>query len=282
MPTQRVRRWSGAAGPAVFSLIVLTALPLAGQDVASAEPPAEPLLASRWFDRRPDPPALAGLPSGWRPIAQLESGYTYTLDQLAGSELEEHVYPDLLLRWAVTDRMELRVGWPGVISREVAGLGDETESLNPTVGFLLDLYPQQGAWPQLAVAASAPIDLEGSPFAADSIQPLGEVLYGWYLSDRAGLWGNTGFALFDVDGDRFIQLQQALTLDYVLTDSVSTFVQWEMLLNHASANDGPQHMLTGGFNFFVNERIQIGIRSGVGLNERAPDFLSGIRTAIGF
>jgi hypothetical protein len=60
------------------------------------------------------------------------------------------------------------------------------------------------------------------------------------------------------------------------------FGQWEMLVDHGSANDGPQHMLGSGFSLLVTPRMQLTCRAGLGLNEAAPDFLTDIRLAYRF
>ncbi len=154
--------------------------------------------------------------------------------------------------------------------------------LEPNVGFMLDLWAQEGILPQTAVLAAVPITLEGNPFALAGLQPLSQLLYRWDLTGRLALGGTTGLALFDVDGDHFIQLQQTVNLDYVLTDRLGTFVEWEMLVDHGSALDGPQHMLGGGVAYLLTERLQVGWRAGLGLNRRAPDFLTDLRFAYRF
>jgi hypothetical protein len=210
---------------------------------------------------------------------QIEGGYSFAYDRLDGARATQHVLPDLLVRYGLMERLELRVGWPGLVWTRYDGpLADQSrdETLGPTVGFMVDLWPPRGWLPQTAVLASVPITLQGNPFTMESLQPLSQVLYCWDLSDRVTLGGTTGAALFRVEGDNFVQLQQTASLDWTLTDRIAPFVEWEMLVDYGSADDGAQHLLGGGLSFLLTERLQLTWRAGVGVNDRAPDFVTGL------
>ncbi len=216
---------------------------------------------------------------------QSEGGYVFTSDHSGETTTLQHAVPDLLLRVGLTERLEFRLGWPGYVatsSRDATSTTWDDQILNPNVGFMLDLFSQNGWRPQTAVLAAVPITLEGNPFALESLQPLSQVLYCWYVGERASFGGTTGFALFRDDGDRYVQLQQSVNVDYLLTERLGTFVEWTVLVNRGSAADGPQHMLGGGLSMLWTDSLQVSWRVGVGLNERAPDFLTGIRCSVRF
>ena len=210
---------------------------------------------------------------------QIEGGYSFACDRVDDAQATQHVVPDLLVRYGLTDRLELRIGWPGFVSTHYGEpLADRSrdEVLDPNVGFLFDLWPQRGWLPQAAVLASVPITLRGNPFTMESLQPLTQALYCWRLNDRLTLGGTTGAALFRVDDDNFIQFQQTASLDWSATERMATFVEWEMLADHGSDDDGAQHLLGLGVCFLLTEQLQLTWRAGVGLNDRAPDFVTGI------
>lgn len=216
---------------------------------------------------------------------QMEGGYAYVYDESAGLRASRHSVPDLLLRVGLSDRLEMRLGWPGYVATRYDGdlAPDSTgETLDPNVGFMFDLCPQRGWIPQTAVSASVPITWKGDPFALRSLQPVGELLYCWYLGDRLALGGGTGFALFREQGDHFSQLQQSINVDYLLNDRLDAFAAWEVLIDHGSADDGSQHLLSGGISWLVTERTSVTWRIGAGMNPRAPDFLTALRFAMRF
>jgi hypothetical protein len=216
---------------------------------------------------------------------QIEGGYAFVYDAAEGSHLTEHTLPDLLLRVGLTRRLELRIGWPGYVSTRYEGrlaADSSSRTLDPNVGLMFDLWPQHGWVPQTAVLAAVPITLEGDPTVMNSLQPLSELLYCWYLSDRLALGGTTGLALFREDGDDFVQFQQSAGLDVLLHERLSTFIQWQLFLDHGSVDDGAQHLLGAGLCWLCTDRFQVSWRAGGGLNDRAPDFLTGVRFALRF
>jgi hypothetical protein len=213
---------------------------------------------------------------------QLEGGYAFLSDATGGVRTTQHALPDLLVRYGLTDRLEVRLGWPGYVATRYDGPLSRSSSddvLEPNVGFMFDLWPQRGIVPQTAALAAVPITLEGNPFALDGLQPLAQLLYRWQLTDRVAWGGTTGMALFDVRGDHFVQLQQTVNVDYLLTCRLGIFGEWEMLVDHGSASDGAQHMLGGGVSRLLTERTQLTWKAGLGLNDAAPDFLTDIRLA---
>jgi hypothetical protein len=216
---------------------------------------------------------------------RIEGGYIFTYDQVRDVSAVQHALPDLLLRIGLTDRLELRVGWPGYRSVDYSDGWERLsydEALDPNVGFMFDLWQQRGWLPQTAVQAAVPISLEGNPLVFDSLQPVAQLLYLWSLGDRWSVGGTSGMAIFEDFGDRYGQFQQSFDVDYVLSDRLGTFVQWTVLVDHCSVDDGSQHLLSGGLTFLWTERFQSTLETGVGLNERAPDFLAGIRFSYSF
>ena len=216
---------------------------------------------------------------------QVEGGYVFVRDTVAGTGVTQHTVPDLLFRFGLTDRLEVRIGWPGWVSTDFSGPlagNSSSDTLEPNVGFMVDLFGQDGWLPQTALLAAVPITLQGDPLAMNSLQPLSQLLYAWYFTDRLAAGGATGVALFRFDGDDFIQWQQSVNVDYLLTDRVDGFLEWEVLVDRGSADDGSQHLLGAGFSYLWTERFQTTWRAGVGANDRAPDFLTDIRFAFRF
>ena len=216
---------------------------------------------------------------------QLEGGYSFLRGSAGGGDATQHAFPDLLLRFGLTNRLELRLGWPGYVSSDTNDPtfgGRFSGTLDPNVGLVYDLWGQRGVLPQTAVLAAVPVPLEGNSFALNSLQPLTELMYAWETSDRTAITGRSGFAIFDAAGDNYIQFQQSLSLDVILTERLGTFVFWDMLTDHGSWNDISQHMAGGGLSFLLTEQLAISWRSAVGLNSAAPDFLNDIRFAYRF
>ena len=70
------------------------------------------------------PPAHAnGVSTASRPNpGRGNSGYSFLRGSAGGGDGTQHAFPDMLLRFGLTDRLELRLGWPGYVTdRVVAG-----------------------------------------------------------------------------------------------------------------------------------------------------------------
>jgi hypothetical protein len=252
--------------------------------------PTAYVTASSWAtSTEPTPSARPGLAEQIGGITrgrmQIEGGYALVFDRADGVRATQHAFPDLLVRFGLTDRLEIRFGWPGYVATDFDGpgiAGSSSDTLEPNVGFMFDLWAQQGILPQTAVLAAVPLTLEGNPSALESIQPLSQLLYRWQLTNRLACGGTTGLALFDVAGDGFVQFQQTVNLDGLVTQRLGLFAEWEMLVDHGSADDAAQHMLGGGVSYLLTERVQITWKTGLGLNEPAPDFLTDLRLSYRF
>ncbi len=215
----------------------------------------------------------------------VEGGYAYVSESSAGTTITEHVVPDMLLRVGLTERLEVRIGWPGVsvINRdETSGSSSTTTTLDPNVGFMFDLWPEDGWVPQTAILGSVPLTLEGNRFAMSSLQPVSEVLYQWSLTDRLSVGGASGLALYRDDGDRYLQWQQSVDADYLLRDRLGIFSQWQVLADDGSAQDATRHLLSAGLSWLCTDRLQITWRMGAGLNNSSPDLLTDVRFGLLF
>jgi hypothetical protein len=305
MPIDRVPIISKTFGPLVALAVTLASAMCAAEefgydsadsfngyqspDVKLASYPGD----HRWLDQGPNggTPVVEKFSAHDRiaPVArrrvQIEGGYSFVSDTIAGSNATQHTVPDLLLRVGLTERLELRLGWPGWVSTNYSGPlsgSSSTDTLKPNVGFMYDLWQQDGWVPQTAVLAAVPITLEGNPFSMTGLQPLTQMLYSWNLTERLTAGGATGVSLFRVSGDNFVQWQQSLNLDCLLTDRVGTFAEWEVLIDSGSFDDGAGHLLGGGFSLLWTDALQVSWRAGLGLNDRAPDFLTDVRFAYRF
>lgn len=262
----------------VLCLLAFACSSATGQELVFDEPIAPAPVTER-FD-------LADrITSVTRGRAQLEGGYVFVHDRIGDTTVDQHILPDMLLRIGLTERLELRIGWPGYVSTcygDALGSDTTSDTLNPNVGFMLDLFPQEGWRPQTALLAAIPITLDGNPLTMDGMQPLAEVLYCWYPRERWTVGGSTGFGLIEQAGDHYLQLEQAVNVDYLLAPRLGTFLEWSVLVDHGSADDGTQHLLSFGTSFLWTDSFQVSWRAGLGLNQRAPDVLTGVRFALRF
>jgi hypothetical protein len=98
--------WPGALGPALAgpgSVINGSAGPTSAATIVRGQDFDEALTTDR-----PDFTESSSVVGRCR--LQIEGGYTYLHDAAAGVETDEHLLPELLLRYGLNDCLELRVG----------------------------------------------------------------------------------------------------------------------------------------------------------------------------
>ena len=107
------------------------------------------------------------------------------------------------------------------------------------------------------------------------VDPEVVLLWAYDLNDRFAVAGNVGFAVPTELGDRFFQTSASLTGALAITDKLGTYVEYFGIYPNAMGSDAA-HNLNGGFTYLFTDNLQIDIRAGLGLNEEADDFVSGI------
>lgn len=214
-------------------------------------------------------------------VVQVEGGYTFTYDDGNGSEVNEHSFPELLLRTGVlADWLELRVGWNwGNSAETVFGAGDENLSgaEDLYLGMKLALTPQCGCLPETGAIVQMTVPTGSPEFTAHEVLPGVSYLYGWDVNDFFS-WGGSSQAnrAIDENGEDFyVEFAQSLTTGYSLSDDWGMYVEWFMFAPCGAATAENQQYGNAGFTYLFTDNIQWDIRAGIGLNEAADDFFTG-------
>src|SRR5262245_57414942 len=143
---------------------------------------------------------------GWARLG-VEASYSFIDNR---SEAERHSFPELLLRYGVADRIELRGGWnaaiggPGDVSGTTSVSGFDaagvTREYRISYGVKVALTQQQAFFPETAV-----IVMGVSPTGGDFLptQVVGTVVGGWQLPNKWQVDGALRYATSADLGDHF-------------------------------------------------------------------------------
>lgn len=218
---------------------------------------------------------------------QLETGYTFLKDDNDQMRLRQHLFPGLLARISVLDRLELRFGWPGIIWDRLQDRGsgatfEDSGAADIDLGVKFDLWEQSNWRPRFAMIASMSLPIGSEPFSAERVQPLLNLPYSWALDEHWSIGGSTGFGAMNDREDRFLEMHQSLLVQYFINDRWATYGEWFAFLRRNSADDRPQHYLDGGLSCRLTENTQLDWRAGIGVNDRAQDFFTGVGFSVRF
>ena len=197
---------------------------------------------------------------------QLESGFNWE-DDPDGTDAFN--IPELLLRWGVGRRTELRLGPPQYF--HIRGRGVRVDGFGDTyLGVKQQLGPWHG-W-DFAVIPAVSLPTGASALTSDAVDPEVKLTWARELSER---WGISGmFAFFwPTEGERRnFTWQNTVSLDYKLGPRWSAFFEYA---NALPERGGDQHLLHHGYTYALTPVSQVDVHFGFGISSAAPDFFIG-------
>jgi hypothetical protein len=217
---------------------------------------------------------------GYRRL-QIESGYTFTHGIAGDGTHNAHDLPELLVRYGVAERLELRLAWDeGMVfdsrrDRDSGRLLTVAGSTDVEFGIKYALTQQDRWRPRTAIilAATAPV---GAPsLSSRQVDVRVNYCYSWELNKRASLNCSTGNLWTAELGDRYSQFFQSASFDYGLTEKLHAYSEWYVLLRSDSDDNRPQHYYDGGLTCLITPNFQLDWRAGAGLSPAADRFFTG-------
>jgi hypothetical protein len=219
-----------------------------------------------------------------RGIAQLEMGYTFTLDDDGTSTTKSHSVPEGLWRYGIArDWLEVRLGWS--FAHESVGGGQSADGGEDMyLGMKLGLTSQEGLLPEMTLVPQMTVPTGATAFTANQVLPGVNWLYGWDINEFLSTAGSTQFnrTIDEATGEAYTEWAQSWTVGYSLTDRLRAYTEWFAFFPHSAETAKPQHYIDGGFTFLFSNDIQWDIRAGVGLNDAADDHFIGTGLSIRF
>ena len=218
-----------------------------------------------------------------RGVAQLELGYTYTVDREEGTRNQSHSFPETLLRYGVlADWFEFRAALNYSENRTPFSESGGTEDLY--LGAKIGLTPQECLLPEMAIIPQMWVPTGDDDQTADEVLPGVNWIYGWELNDWLSTAGSTQFnrSLDDNSQSAYTEWAQSWTLAYSISNRVGAYTEWFALFPHSGDAVKPEHYFNGGFTYLLNNDVQWDIRAGVGLNGAADDYFLGTGLSLRF
>lgn len=211
----------------------------------------------------------------------LESSYSFVDNR---RKAETHSFPELLMRYGLTERIELRFGGNyevggeganvsgagGAEALEGGGLVRESQLL---YGLKLRLTEQQQWRPESSLILQGHTPTSGSdPATAVSVG----YVFGWELSDDWKLDSALRFGADSESHDRFEEWSPSVVLRKSLGERWNVHAEY---FGHFTANkseDIVQHVFSPGVHYLITPNVEMGLRVGWGLNDQTAPFFSNV------
>lgn len=247
---------------AVLLIVVLCA----GRDAAAQSP--APLVTDR-----PDfteAPVVVG-----PKFVQFETGVLWGREAVGTGSTRELSAPNLLLRLGMNDRLELRIGTPGLVRDRSARPKAEwrTSAANTDLGVKYQLAHQDGFGLDLAVIAQVSMPTGGGTSSSNADPG---VKFAWGRSlGWASVTGNFNWSSATTpDDERERVLEGSVSVGHALWGSWGAF--WEGVVTTVDDSGAPSDwVINAGVTRVVGNSLQLDVHIGRGVNEAAQDWALG-------
>lgn len=196
---------------------------------------------------------------------QIESGFTWTREDKENSAFGG---PEVLIRFGMTERFELRLGLPNYNSIDSAGLPQSRGWDDLYAGFKVQLGPtRDGTDLALIAAIFIPVGQDG--IRSEAVSP--EVKFCWSRDAGSGkaLSGMIYVARTEVGGKRADLLQHTVSLGLPIRENVGMFIEHVLDVSNGVR---PSQLLHCGLTFQPRQNVQFDIHFGFGLSPNAPNY----------
>lgn len=207
-------------------------------------------------------------------VPRFEGGPTFSKDQ---SGAEEITVGEILARWGVAEKLELRLDPPSY-SRERNDDAEDTSFLGLEIGSKYELAEGRGGGViggmEAALIAMTTTPTSSSDFASSKWQPSAILAAGWELGPNVGIGSNLGVGRPADDHNRFTSLWASVALSLGMSDAASIFDDIYDF-NREEPNGPTSGTLQTGFVYLVDPDFQHDVRAGRRLTDQGVDVLFG-------
>jgi hypothetical protein len=210
-----------------------------------------------------------------------ETSYSF-IDNRQGAE--KHSFPEILLRYGLTDWLELRVGWNHEIGgganiasgQDVGESGLEVPGIVRESRFLYGIKAQvtrQSGWMPDSAAIVHGYRAVGEE--RTNTMSAGYV-FGWELPNKWRWDTAIRFATAQEGPERFGEWAPSSVVRVPLSERWQTHVEYFGFFSAGRERDFARQFASMGAHFLVTPNLEIGVRIGFGLNEQSARFFSNV------
>lgn len=212
-----------------------------------------------------------------------ESSYSFIDNRRTA---ETHSFPELLLRFGVTQRIELRFGGNYEVGGEggdvsggsgAVGFGDEPEKLvhesQLLYGLKARLSDQEGWRPESSVILQGHTPTSG-PDPATAFTAA--YVFGWELPDEWKFDSAIRYGADKEKDDRFDVWATSFVLRKTLAERWNIHGEYFGQFSQNKEHEFVHHFLSPGVHYLITPNVEIGVRVGWGLNDEAARFFSNV------
>jgi hypothetical protein len=198
---------------------------------------------------------------------------------------ETHSFPELLLRYSLTERLELRLGWNyevGGAANDISGIDLGTDlpfakrlerESSLAYGAKLQVTKQDAWVPISALILQAFTPTSGK---ATDTQFVGTCVFGWELPHRWKLDAAMRYGTGSEGEDHFYEWAPSVVLKVPLGEQINVHAEYFGIFSTGKAEEFTRHFFSPGIHYLITPNFEVGVRVGWGLNDQSARFFSNV------
>jgi hypothetical protein len=216
----------------------------------------------------------------------VESAYSF-LDNRGFKET--HSFPETILRFGLTDRVELRLGWNAEIgggSSEISGAAGEGDPFarqgkvereyTLSYGAKFRITDQDRWLPRSVVIVQGFTPTGGSPGTSTATALIATYAAGWVFPNRWQFDGALRYGFDSERGDRFNEWTPCAVLRVPLGEKLAVHAEYFGIFTTGKEANIVRHYFSPGMRYLVTPNLEVGVRVGWGLNDQSARFFSNL------
>ncbi len=211
---------------------------------------------------------------------QVETGYTFFLDNSGGSQVQTHSFPEPLFRIGMfREWFEFRLQYNYLIESTsgAGGSGLRRGSDDLYVGAKIALAEQSGIFPEFTIFPQMRVPVGHRVYSANAVLPGMNFAYAWMVTDKLEIEANTQVNKRRDDGiDHFYtEILQTVNFEYDLHEKIMVFNEFVLFSPVGAELASVEWYVHPGVHYFLMPNLQLDFHAGLGLNAAADDFFGG-------
>jgi hypothetical protein len=213
----------------------------------------------------------------------VESAYSF-LDNRGVKET--HSFPELIFRYGLTDRLELRLGWNyevGGAGNEISGVDVGDDDLPLVSGLERESRLSYGlkfqvTEPREWLPRSAVILQGFSPTSGKATDTLfaGAYVFGWELPRRWQFDSAIRYATGSEEEDRFDSWAPSAVIKVPAGERLNVHAEYFGIFSSGKAEEFTRHFFSPGAHYLITPDVEVGVRVGWGLNDQSTRFFTNV------
>jgi Putative MetA-pathway of phenol degradation len=194
-----------------------------------------------------------------------------------------HSFPELLVRYGMSDRIELRLGW----NYEIGGGGDVSGDEGSAdmgaggierdskllYGFKAAVTEQDGWRPRSVAILQGYTPTSGETTASDVVFAYA---FGWEFDNHWRLDSSIRYGTSHELRDEFNEWAPSVVLRIPLSEQWTIHVEYFGIFSQGAEQEFSRSYFSPGVHYLLTPNLELGVRVGWGLTEDAPRFFSNV------